>query len=51
MLMLGASAVAMGNQHSKIMPKPKTNLLFFQIQDICRYQNLHETCIDSLMML
>jgi len=51
MLVLGASAVAMGNPHSKMKPKPKTNLFFSQIQDMCRYQILDETCIDSLMML
>jgi len=26
-----------------MMPKPKTNLFFSQIQDMCRYQILHET--------
>jgi len=49
--MLGPLAVAMGNQHSKIMPKPKTKQFFSQIQHMCRFQILHETCFDSLMML
>jgi len=41
----------MGNQHSKMMPKPQKILFFSQIQDMCRYRILHETCIDTLMML